>query len=90
MKHVDFYFDFSSPFSYLASTQIEAVAARHGAELGYRPFLLGALFKIIGAPDVPFLAMSEPKRRNFAQDLHRWADHWGVPFRFPSRLARAR
>src|SRR3954463_5972036 len=41
---VDFWFDFSSPYAYLGSTQIERVVERHGAVVRWRPFLLGALF----------------------------------------------
>lgn len=86
MKALHFFFDFSSPFAYLAATQIEALAARRGAELVYRPFLLGGLFKAIGTPDVPLLAMPAPKRRHMLADLARWADHLGVPLRFPTRF----
>lgn len=86
MKSVDFWFDLSSPFAYLGSTQVEAAAARHGAVVRWRPFLLGGLFKAIGTPDVPLFAAPEPKRRHYLADLVRWADHWGVPFRFPSRF----
>ncbi|WP_170319590.1 2-hydroxychromene-2-carboxylate isomerase [Polyangium spumosum] len=86
MKRVEFFFDFSSPFAYLGATQVEALAARKGATLVYRPFLLGALFKAIGTPNVPLAAMPEPKRRLITADLYRWADHWGVPFRFASRF----
>ncbi len=86
MKELSFYFDFSSPFAYLGATQIDALAQRAGARLHYRPFLLGALFKAVGTPNVPLFTMSEPKRRHVGLDLHRWADHYGVPFRFPSRF----
>lgn len=86
MKELLFFFDFSSPFAYLGSTQIEAVAARHGAVVRYRPFLLGGLFKAIGTPEVPFAVMPAPKQRHAYADMHRWADHLGVPFRFPSRF----
>jgi 2-hydroxychromene-2-carboxylate isomerase len=48
-KAVDFYFDFSSPYGYLASTRIDEIAARHGAPVTWRPFLLGAVFKLTGA-----------------------------------------
>ena len=37
MSHVDFYFDFSSPFAYLGSTQIEKVAERAGATMNWKP-----------------------------------------------------
>ena len=86
MKTVAFFFDFSSPFAYLASTQIEALAARHDATVLYKPFLLGALFKTIGTPNVPIHAMPEPKSRLYRLDLFRWADHWGVPFHFATRF----
>jgi len=85
-KSVSFFFDFSSPFAYLASTQIEALATRHGATVLYKPFLLGALFKMIGTPNVPLHAMPEPKARLYRADIFRWADHWGVPFNFASRF----
>jgi 2-hydroxychromene-2-carboxylate isomerase len=83
---LSFYFDYSSPFAYLGSTQVEAVAKKCGAELTWRPFLLGALFKAIGTPNVPLFEMSAPKRAHMQLDLHRWARFYGVPFRFPSRF----
>lgn len=83
---LDFYWDFSSPYAYLAATQVEALAARTGATLRSRPMLLGGLFKSIGQVDVPLMAFSEAKRKYMLVDLQRWADHWGVPFKFPSRF----
>jgi len=80
---VTFFHDFSSPFSYLASTQIEARLGATGAAVVWRPMLLGALFREIGTPDVPLLAMNEARRRFFARDLADWAGLWGVAFRFP-------
>jgi 2-hydroxychromene-2-carboxylate isomerase len=87
MSHtLELYWDFSSPFAYLGSTQAEALAARTGATLVWRPMLLGAVFKAIGAPDAPILTWSEVKRTYYFKDLARWAEHWRVPFRFPSRF----
>jgi 2-hydroxychromene-2-carboxylate isomerase len=86
MKELHFFFDFSSPFAYLASTQVEALAQRNGAQLIYRPFLLGGLFKAIGTTDVPLFTMPEAKRRHAVADMTRWADHYGVPLRFPTRF----
>jgi 2-hydroxychromene-2-carboxylate isomerase len=85
-REVSFFFDFSSPFAYLAATQIEAVARRAGAAVRWKPFLLGALFKSIGTADVPLFTMPEPKRVLIGRDMLRWADHYAVPFRFPSRF----
>jgi 2-hydroxychromene-2-carboxylate isomerase len=85
-RTVDFWFDFSSPFAYLGATQIEEVCRRAGATLRWRPLLLGALFKQIGTPDVPLFAMPDSKRRYVAGELGRWANWWGVPFRFTTRF----
>ncbi len=81
---LEFFFDYASPFAYLASTQVERVAREHNAELIYRPFLLGGLFREIGTPLVPIAEMSEAKRAYTQLDMHRWADHWNVPLRFPT------
>ena len=83
---VEFFHDFSSPWSYLGSTQVARVAAAHGATLKYRPMLLGALFRAIGTPDVPLLATNAAKRAYVARDLDDWARHWKVPFRFPDHF----
>jgi len=83
MKTVEFFFDLSSPYSYLASTRIDALAARVGAELRWRPFVLGAVFKATGN----VMPASNPaKARYMFDDLHRWARRYGVPFRFTSRF----
>lgn len=83
-KTVRFFHDFSSPFSYLASTQIAAIAARQGASVAWTPILLGALFRAIGTPNVPLMAMTEAKRQYALRDLSDWARWWGVPFSFPT------
>lgn len=43
-KQIEFYFDYGSPFSYLADTQLPALAQRNGAEIVYRRILLGGIF----------------------------------------------
>ncbi len=81
MPTLEFFFDFTSPYSYLASTQVDAVAARAGGAVRWRPFLLGGVFKATGnrAPiELP------AKARHMLVDLDRWARRYGVPYRFPS------
>jgi 2-hydroxychromene-2-carboxylate isomerase len=85
-RTLDFYWDFSSPFGYLASGQVEALAARTNAKLVLHPILLGGLFRSIGVPDVPLATFSEAKQRHTLKDIHRWAAYWRVPFKFPSRF----
>lgn len=87
MPHtLDLYWDFSSPFAYLGTTQAEALAARTGATLRWRPMLLGGLFRSIGQVDAPLLTWSEAKRAHSMRDLERWAAHYDVPFAFPERF----
>lgn len=80
---VEFHYDYSSPYSYLASTQIEALAARTGATVELRPFVLGAVFKSLDKPAGLLGAPPEKQRWQLA-DLQEWAEHYAVPFRFPS------
>jgi 2-hydroxychromene-2-carboxylate isomerase len=84
MSRLTFFFDYSSPFAYLGATQVEAVAEGH--ELVWQPFLLGGLFKAIGTANVPLAEMPEVKQAYQLKDMHRWAEHIGVPFNFPTRF----
>ncbi|MBX7083570.1 MAG: DsbA family protein [Nannocystaceae bacterium] len=81
-----FFHDVASPFSYLASTQIERVCAAAGATLQRAPILLGALFRDIGTADVPMFTMHPAKQAWVRQDLDAWAAAWGVPLRFPTQF----
>jgi 2-hydroxychromene-2-carboxylate isomerase len=81
-----FYFDYSSPYAYLGATQVRALAARTRATIDYQPILLGGLFRSIGTPNVPLFEMPEPKRNYLAQELPRFAERFGVPFRFTSHF----
>jgi 2-hydroxychromene-2-carboxylate isomerase len=80
---VDLYFDYSSPFAYLALTQAEAV---FGAAARWRPILLGGLFRSIGTADVPLFTQSPEKRAHTLKDLERQARRFGVGVRWPSRF----
>jgi 2-hydroxychromene-2-carboxylate isomerase len=83
-KKIEFYFDFSSPYSYLASEQIDALAARHGRTVDYRPVLLGAVFKVSGG--TPLTEGYGPKAEYSKHDFARSARFAGVPYRAPSRF----
>lgn len=79
------YYDASSPFSYLALTQLPALAAA-GAALQLVPILLGALFRDLGQANVPLLAFSPAKRRYVSAEIARWGRWWGVPFDMPKKF----
>ena len=87
MTHtLEIFWDFSSPYSYLGSTQADALAQRTGAKLVWKPMLLGGVFKSIGQVEAPVLTWGDAKRNHTFKDLYRWAEHFGVPFKFPSRF----
>lgn len=77
---IDFYFDFSSPYGYLASERIEAIAAAHGRNINWRPILLGPAFKASG--NVPLVG--QPLKGEYAvRDFARTARFLQIPFRLP-------
>jgi 2-hydroxychromene-2-carboxylate isomerase len=77
---IEFYFDFSSPYSYLASEQIEPLAARHGRRVDYKPILLGVAFKVSGMKP---LAEVPLKGEYCKRDFERCARFAGVAFVLP-------
>jgi 2-hydroxychromene-2-carboxylate isomerase len=78
---VDFYFDFSSPYGYFASHKIDALAAKHGREVRWRPFLLGVAFKATGSAPLPSIPVKGPYA---LRDMQRTARYLGVAYRHPS------
>ncbi|MBL8422140.1 MAG: 2-hydroxychromene-2-carboxylate isomerase [Candidatus Accumulibacter phosphatis] len=54
---IEFYFDFSSPYGYLASEKIDDLAARHGRKVKWRPILLGVVFKQTGGAPLTTLPL---------------------------------
>lgn len=78
-KTVEFFFDLGSPASYLAHTQLPDLCRDAGAELVYRPMLLGGVFQATGNASP---AMIPAKGRYMIRDLARFAERYGVPMRF--------
>ena len=76
-QQVEFFFDYGSPFSYLADTQLAALERRTRATIVYRPMLLGAVLKETGNAS-PITVPA--KGRYMGVELHRWAKRYGVPF----------
>ena len=81
MATLEFFYDFVSPYSYLASTHVETVAAGAGATLRWRPFLLGGVFKATGNR-APIETVAKGKA--MWTDLERWSRKLEVPFRRPT------
>ena len=79
MPRLEFFFDYGSPYSYLADSRLPALVERTGAELTYRPMLLGGVFKATGNQS-PAVQPCEAKRAYGFLDLRRSVAHAGVPF----------
>jgi 2-hydroxychromene-2-carboxylate isomerase len=74
-KQVEFFFDFGSPTAYLAWSQLPKLAAACGAEIVWRPMLLGGVFKATGNQS-PVLI--KPKGKWMFHDMALWAQRYGV------------
>lgn len=78
-KSLEFFFDFGSPTTYLAWTQLPKIAAEAGATIIWRPMLLGGVFKATGNQSPVNIPA---KGRYMLQDLARYARRYGVPMTF--------
>jgi 2-hydroxychromene-2-carboxylate isomerase len=78
-KTLEFFFDFGSPTSYLAWTQLPRIAREAGAQIAWRPMLLGGVFKATGNQSPVNIPA---KGRYMLQDLARFASRYGVPMTF--------
>ena len=81
---IEFFFDISSPWTYLGFHNIQLLAAELGATIRWRPILVGGIFNSINpsvyaSRDNPVL----PKQSYQLKDLRDWARHAGVSIRFP-------
>ncbi len=81
---IEFYFDFSSPYGYLASRKIEALAAKHGRAVNWRPMLLGAAMKVTGGRPLPELPLKgDYARRDFVRSAKFHDIELRIPGVFP-------
>jgi len=78
---IDFYFDFSSPYGYLAAEMIEEIGQRVNRAVHWHPILLGVVFKSTGGQPLTMAPMKGPYSEN---DFRRSAAFYGIPYRAPS------
>lgn len=79
MRELDFYFDFISPYAYLASTKIEAIAARYQRRVRWHPFRLGiTVVKVMGLRP---LMQTPLKSEYITSDVGRLAQVLDVPLK---------
>ena len=85
MAHLEFFYDLSSPWTYLAFNNIQPILAETGAEVTWRPFLVGGVFNAVN-PSV-YQARAEPMDPKIVHNyrwLHEWARVADLPLVFPS------
>ena len=81
---IDFYFDFSSPYGFLAAQKIEALAEKHGRAVDWHPMLLGVVFKETGAAPLTMVPLKGDYSR---RDFERSARYHGIAgFRMPPKF----
>ena len=83
LQPIDFYVDFSSPYSYIASEWIEALAARHRRTVNWKAILLGATFQAAELKS----PVAYPLKREYSMlDFERSARFAGVPLKIPAKF----
>ncbi|MBI1239915.1 MAG: 2-hydroxychromene-2-carboxylate isomerase [Alphaproteobacteria bacterium] len=94
MARLEFFFDCSSPWTYLAFTQVQPIIARTKAEIAWRPILVGGVFNAVNQEVYERRANPDPrKHRYYEKDLRDWTRHVGLaigrPPVFPVRSFKA-
>src|SRR5271163_814991 len=85
---LEFWFDFASPYSYLAASRIEALLSTLPIRLRWRPFLLGPIFKRRPSNPSPFQGAGPEERRYRRRDVERLCERYGIPLSWPSSYPR--
>jgi 2-hydroxychromene-2-carboxylate isomerase len=83
-KEIDFYFEFSSPYGYIAAQQVDDLGKRVGRQVNWRPMLLGPVFKLTGgAPLVEIPMKGDYSKHDFVRTARRHKIAYRHPQKFP-------
>lgn len=87
MKTIEFFYDVSSPWTYLAFVNVQALAREEGAEIVWRPFLVGGVFNTVNPTMYRMRENPVPARDAWVKrDLQAWARLAGVTITFPPKV----
>src|SRR5512140_804170 len=93
VARLDFWFDYTCPYAYIASTQVRKLAQRMGVALVWQPMLLGGVFRANDTPQNLSEVLIPPKLAHNERDFARWAELFGVrlhkPHEHPMRSVEA-
>ena len=81
IKTFEFYFDFASPYSFIAHKRIRVIEKENSIKIKYMPILLGGLLKLAGAKanvEIPL------KAKYMVKDCKLWAEKYNIEFKFNS------
>ena len=85
MAKVEFFYDYSSPWTYLAFTKISGVCQKYNATLEWRPILVGGIFNTINPSVYEFRERGVPAKAKYsAKDLQDWARFYGIKIGSPT------
>lgn len=85
MVKLEFYFDCSSPWTYLAFSRVHGVAERAGVEIDWKPILVGGVFNAVNQSVYEQRANPEPRKAvYYGKDLKDWANYCGLEIGLPS------
>ena len=83
-NYIEFYFDCSSPWTYLAFVEIESLSQRHKLEIEWKPVLVGGVFNTVNQDVYEFRKKPNPLKLNYSnEDLHLWSKVRGISISFP-------
>jgi 2-hydroxychromene-2-carboxylate isomerase len=84
---LEFYFDISSPWTYLAFHNVQPMAREVGVKIQWKPILVGGIFNTVNPSVYEFRKHGSPgKQRYLVKDLGDWARHTGLDIRFPPAI----
>lgn len=85
MATLEFFFDCSSPWTYLAFTRIHDVVARTRADIVWKPILVGGVFNAVNRDVYERRANPDPRKASYSgKDLQDWARFCGIRIGWPS------
>jgi 2-hydroxychromene-2-carboxylate isomerase len=86
-RQLDFYFDCSSPWTYLAFHAVQPLAAELGAEIAWKPILVGGVFNAVNQTVYDNRAKPNPLKQSYMlKDLADWARLYGLRIAFPPKV----
>ena len=83
-NYIEFYFDCSSPWTYLAFSEILPLSQRHSLEIEWKPVLVGGVFNTVNQDVYEFRKKPNPLKLNYSNDdLNLWSEVRGISISFP-------